>query len=347
MKQEYTFWIGSYRAGVCKLSFEEDGRNACVTPEAPVRRVGYLAQQGRALYALTESPGASGLPGELTTFRAADGALIKLAARQDLEPVMPHLTLTDGMLYACSYGVGTVDAVSLLPGGIPGARTQTLQLYGSSVNSVRQTCPHPHSVWVCPDGRALYVCDLGTDTLEVFSIEEDRLRHLPAASVHTAPGEGPRHLAFHPEGKSSYLLTEMGYSIYILDLTDCLAPMRMGRVDACPGLPQEQRGGAAIRVSPDGKFLYCSNRSDSGGRIDWFSIEDPMHPQHAGTVSDGLFFPRDFALSRDGQYLVSTGQREETIILWKRNAQTGALSKLRTISNVPEPVCVLDWKETS
>ena len=99
MKQEYTFWIGSYRAGVCKLSFEEDGQNARVTLEAPVRRVGYLAQQGRALYALTESPGASGLPGELTTFRAADGALIKLAARQDLEPVMPHLTLTDGMLY--------------------------------------------------------------------------------------------------------------------------------------------------------------------------------------------------------------------------------------------------------
>ena len=94
--------------------------------------------------------------------------------------------------------------------------------------------------------------------------------------------------------------------------------MRMGRVDACPKLPPEQRGGAAIRISPDGKFLYCSNRSDSGGRIDWFSLEDPMHPQHVGTVSDGLFFPRDFALSRDGQYLVSAGQREETIILWKR-----------------------------
>ena len=123
--------------------------------------------------------------------------------------------------------------------------------------------------------------------------------------------------------------------------------MRMGHVDACQKLPPEQRGGAAIRISPDGKFLYCSNRSDSGGRIDWFSLEDPMHLQHVGTVSDGLFFPRDFALSRDGQYLVSAGQREETIILWKRNEQTGALSKLRTISDIPEPVCVLNWKETS
>lgn len=120
-----------------------------------------------------------------------------------------------------------------------------------------------------------------------------------------------------------------------------------GARDACPKLPPEQRGGAAIRISPDGKFLYCSNRSDSGGRIDWFSLEDPMHPQHVGTVSEGLFFPRDFALSRDGQYLVSAGQREETIILWKRNEQTGALSKLRTISDIPEPVCVLNWKETS
>lgn len=106
-------------------------------------------------------------------------------------------------------------------------------------------------------------------------------------------------------------------------------------------------GNPAIRISPDGKFLYCSNRSDSGGRINWFSLEDPMHLQHVGTVSDGLFFPRDFALSRDGQYLVSAGQREETIILWKRNEQTGALSKLRTISDIPEPVCVLNWKETS
>ena len=139
----------------------------------------------------------------------------------------------------------------------------------------------------------------------------------------------------------------MGCSIYTLDLTDSLAPMRMGRVDACPKLQPEQRGGAAIRISPDGKFLYCSNRSDSGGRIDWFSLEDPMHPQHVGTVSDGLFFARDFALSRDGQYLVSAGQREETIILWKRNEQTGALAKLRTISDIPEPVCVLNWKETS
>lgn len=347
MKENDTFWIGSYQAGVLKLSFEEDGQNARVTHEAPVRRVGYLAQQGSLLYALTESPGASGLPGELTTFRVAGGALIKLAARQDLEPVMPHLTLTDGMLYACSYGLGTVDAISLLPGGIPSAQTKTLRLYGSSVNPTRQTSPHPHSVWISPDGRALYVCDLGTDTLEVFAALEDTLRHLPAASVHTAPGEGPRHLAFHPEGKISYLLTEMGCSIYTLDLTDSLAPMRMGRVDVCPGLPQKQRGGAAIRVSPDWKFLYCSNRSDSGGRIDWFSLEDPLHPQHAGTVSDGLFFPRDFALSRDGQYLVSAGQREETIILWKRDAQTGALLKLQTISGVPEPVCVLNWKETS
>ena len=108
------------------------------------------------------------------------------------------------------------------------------------------------------------------------------------------------------------------------------------------------RSSAAVRQSgPDGKFLYCSNRSDSGGRIDWFSLEDPMHPQHVGTVSDGLFFSRDFALSRDGQYLVSAGQREETIILWKRNEQTGALAKLRTISDIPEPVCVLNWKETS
>ena len=347
MKQNYTFWIGSYRAGVLKFSFEEDGQNARVTPEAPVRRVGYLAQQGRALYALTESPGASGLPGELTTFQVADGALTKLAARQDLEPVMPHLTLTDGMLYACSYGLGTVDAVSLLPGGIPGTRTQTLRLYGSGVNPMRQTGPHPHSVWAVPDGRAFYVCDLGTDTLEAFAIEGDRLRHLPAASVHTAPGEGPRHLAFHPEKRISYLLTEMGCSIYTLDLTDSLAPMRMGCVDACPGLPQEQRGGAAIRVSPDGKFLYCSNRSERGGRIDWFSLEDPMQPQHVGTVSDGLFFPRDFALSRDGQYLVSADQREETIILWKRDMLTGALLKIRTIPDVPEPVCVLNWKETS
>ena len=347
MKKAYTFWIGSYRAGVFKLSFEEDGQNARVTPQAPVRRAGYLAQQGSLLYALTESPGASGLPGELTVFLVRDGTLTRLASRQDFEPVMPHLTTTNDMLYACSYGLGTVVAVSLLPGGIPGARTQTLQLYGSGVNPARQTCPHPHSVWTAPDGRALYVCDLGTDTLEVFAIEKDRLCHLPAASVHTAPGEGPRHLAFHPEKRISYLLTEMGCSVYTLDLTDSLAPMRMGRVDACPGLPQEQRGGAAIRVSPDGKFLYCSNRSERGGRIDWFTLEDPMRPRHAGTVSDGLFFPRDFALSRDGQYLVSAGQREETIILWKRNAQTGALSKLRTIQDVPEPVCVLNWKETS
>lgn len=347
MKQDYTFWIGSYRAGVWKLSFEEDGQNARVTPEAPVRRVGYLAQQGSLLYALTESPGASGLPGELTTLLVRGGTLTRIASQQDFEPVMPNLTTANDMLYACSYGLGTVDAVSLLPGGIPAARTQTLQLYGSGVNPVRQTCPHPHSVWISPDGRALYVCDLGTDTLEVFAIEEDRLRHLPAASVHTAPGEGPRHLVFHPGERFSYLLTEMGCSIYTLDLTDSLAPMRMGHVDACPGLPLEQRGGAAIRVSPDGKFLYCSNRSKRGGRIDWFTLEDPMHPQHAGTVSDGLFFPRDFALSRDGQYLVSADQREETIILWKRNVQTGVLSKLRIISNVPEPVCVLNWKETS
>lgn len=108
----------------------------------------------------------------------------------------------------------------------------------------------------------------------------------------------------------------MRCSIYTLDLTDSLAPMRMGHVDACPKLQLEQRGGAAIRISPDGKFLYCSNRSDSGGRIDWFSLEDPMHPQHVGTVSDGLFFLRDFALSRDGQYLVerrSAGRNDHSV----------------------------------
>lgn len=75
----------------------------------------------------------------------------------------------------------------------------------------------------------------------------------------------------------------------------------------CGCVPEAAAGAARRCGNPDKprrKISLLLDRSDSGGRIDWFSLEDPMHPQHVGTVSDGLFFLRDFALSRDGQYLV-------------------------------------------
>src|SRR5690606_23741109 len=126
-------------------------------------------------------------------------------------------------VFVANYGSGSLSATRLNPDGSLSDDNQPIQHEGSSVNKGRQAAPHVHSVVLSPDNRYLLVADLGTDKVNIYRFNP-KGQHLlsPAAQPYIAvnPGGGPRHIAFHPNGKYAYLILEMEGAVVAFDYKD-------------------------------------------------------------------------------------------------------------------------------
>ena len=244
-------------------------------------------------------------------------------------------------VFAGNYGGGSLSATKLNPDGSLTQTTQVIQHEGSSVNKSRQDKPHVHAVVLSPDNRFLMVPDLGTDKVNVYSVDPSKTNPLTPATPAFATanaGGGPRHLAFHPNGKYAYLVLEMEGAVAAFDFKNGSLNAKQTITMLAPGFSGKV-GAADIHVSPDGKFLYASNRGEAN-EIVIYAIDKKGALTYAGRQSSGINTPRNFAIDPTGNFVLVGNQNGNDIAIFKRDKKTGLLSETNKRIQVDKPVCL-------
>lgn len=197
--------------------------------------------------------------------------------------------------------------------------------------------PHCHYADLTPDGR-LIVCDLGLDVVVIYNINSQG--KLAAASRFQTPaGYGPRHLVFSADGRYCYLLGELSSQLMVLkyDRTHArLTPLQT--ISTIPSNWTSHNGAAAIHLSDDGRFLYCSNRGENTMAV--FAVVAGGTLKHVQSITTAGDFPRDFELSVDNRFLIVGNQNTDNLTLYRRDQRTGQLAIVQQNVACPEPVCI-------
>ncbi|MCX8156904.1 MAG: lactonase family protein [Verrucomicrobiae bacterium] len=346
----YHAYVGSYTGpkskGIQYFQFDAStGRLSGGALAAEVANPTWLVvhPSRKYLYALSEVGGAQG--GGITAFalEAASGRLTRLNTQSSGGNGPCHLAVdrTGQCLLVANYGSGSVAALPIRADGSLGEAASLIQHQGASVNPQRQKGPHAHSVDVDPANRFVLVCDLGLDKVLTYRLEPAKALLAPAEPPHvaTAPGAGPRHLAFHPNGRWVYVINELNNTVvqyaYQAD-KGSLTPL-----STIPTLPEGftgQNTTAEIAVHPNGRFVYGSNRGHDS--IVVYAVDANTgrltlvqhHPSGGKT-------PRHFALDPSGRWLLSGNQTSGNLVVLAVDNATGRLSETGHSVEVPA-VCV-------
>lgn len=245
-------------------------------------------------------------------------------------------------ILATNYGGGSVVVLPVKQNGFVGEISTIIQHAGSSVHPTRQQKPHPHSVALSPDNRFALVPDLGLDQVLVYRFDSTRgligANQPPFARVQ--PGAGPRHCAFHPNGRFVYVINEL-QSTVTLFVFDAVGGT-LKEVQTIPTLPHNFHGpstAAGIQVHPTGRFLYGSNRGHDSIAI--FTIQQPTGVLAPfGHVSTQGKTPRHFEIDPTGAFFIAANQDSNCIVVFRIDQKSGDLIPTGQRFEVFSPACV-------
>ena len=237
-----------------------------------------------------------------------------------------------------TYGGGTTSLYPLNEKGTLLPATSTIAFEGSGPNTSRQKQPHAHSVKFSPFNQQVFCADLGTDKLHIFELKQNEMNFAGQSFVKTEPGAGPRHFAFHPQNKIIYIINELNSTITAIEKKN-QEWKKFQEISTLPANYTSENYCADIHVSPDGRFLYGSNRGHNSIAV--FSIDpDSNHLFFIKTVPAEGEWPRNFTLSPDGNHLLVANQHTGNITVFKINPETGIPDYTGNYLNLPAPVCL-------
>ncbi len=306
-----------------------------------------LHPTGRFLYTVNEVQDFEGQKsGAVTGFSVdqASGKLTRLNQHSSGGMGPCHLSVAhDGShVLVANYGSGSVAAISLDEKGFLERITGFAQHEGSSVDPKRQVAPHAHSIWPDPANRFALAADLGLDKILVYKYDADAGSLTPnqVPSAESTPGSGPRHMAFHPDGRYLYVADELTstVSVFRYDPADgTLLPSQT--VSMLPENFEEVSYAAEILVHPSGRYVYASNRGhDSIAVFKTDPETGRLSPvQYASTRGA---WPRNFGIDPTGKFLIAANQNSDNLVVFKIDSKTGQLEFSGKELSVPSPVCV-------
>lgn len=298
------------------------------------------------LYAVSEVWGPQGKAGGVSAFAIdADSGRLTLLNKQPtggMGPCYVAVDRTGRCVLAANYGSGSVCVLAIGDDGRLTEPATIIQHSGSGPNPKRQQGPHAHSINVDPTGRFALAADLGLDKVLVYRFDAAKAllepHDPPSASV--APGAGPRHLAFHPNGRLSYVINEMACTVTVFAWDGQRGTLK--EVQTVPTLPADWRGEstcAEVQVHPSGRFVYGSNRGHDSIAIFAANAETGRLNPVGHQPTQGKT-PRNFSIDPTGTYLVAANQGSDTVVVFRIDGQTGALRPTGAVADVPSPVCV-------
>jgi 6-phosphogluconolactonase len=301
---------------------------------------------GRFLYAANEVNAFQGARAGSITAYAIDAATGKLTMLNAVSTkgAGPCHVATDHkgkVCLAANYGGGSFASFRIEPDGRLSEAASFIQDEGSGPVKQRQAGPHSHSMTVSPGNGFAVGADLGTDKLLVFKIDTatGQLTANTPPFTATAPGAGPRHFAFRPNGKTAYAINELDSTVVAYAWDEKAGTLKeLARVSTLPKDFKGQNFPAEIRVHPSGKFLYGSNRGQDS--IALFHLDAKGVPTFVETVPSGGVMPRNFTLDPTGRWLLAANQRTGNIAVLSIDTKTGKLKDTGHRLEVSGAVCL-------
>ena len=273
-----------------------------------------------------------------------DGSLTRLndASSKGSGPCHLVVDKTGKNVLTANYGSGSVAVLPIGEDGKVKESTSFVQHKGTGPDSGRQQGPHGHSINVDAGNQFAVAADLGLDKLLVYKFDADHGTITPntPAWASVAPGAGPRHFAFHPNGKLAFVINEMHCTVTAFTYDGKRGILdEVQTISTLPGRKQRGYSTAEVQVHPSGKFLYGSNRGHDS------IVGYTINQETGGLTSIGNQptqgkTPRNFGIDPSGTFLLAANQDSDTIVVFKIDPSTGKLTPTGHSVEVPMPVCL-------
>lgn len=302
-----------------------------------------ISPDKKYLYAVSEVNDYNHLDsGSVTAYKIeTDGSLTKLNQVATLGNHPCHVCVSpDGKtVVASNYTSGSISIYKVNEDGSLGDEPQLIQHEGFGPDTARQQGPHAHSSQFTADGKTLLTADLGIDKLLLTTWSADSGKYVSAAQpfIAMSPGAGPRHFDFTADGRFLYVMTEMASTVCTVEKTDSAWVV----IQEISSLPEGYavKAGADIHLSPDGRFVYCSNRGHNSIAV--FSRDAASGLltllQNEPVQGD---WPRNFSLSPDGKFLLVANQRSNNITVFSVDPESGMIHFTGKNYALSSPVCL-------
>ncbi len=296
-----------------------------------------IAPDGKNVYAVAENEPDGGVYALQFDAKAGQLKLINEQSSSGAHPCYIDIDQKGKWLVLANYTGGSVSVLPVNSNKSIGATTQNIPHAGSSVNPERQTSPHPHSAVFAPAGNNVFVPDLGQDKIIQYQLEPAAGTLKATGSIQAVAGSGPRHLIFHPNKKFAYVINELNAAITAYQYGKTLTPIQT--VKTLPDDFKEQNWCADIHLSPDGRFLYGTNRGHNS--IVSYKV-DPATGQLTFLERQDVHgkWPRNFMIDPTGNFLLVANQETDNIAIFKRDQKTGKLQFTGNEIKLSMPVCL-------
>lgn len=351
--------VGTYTSGksegIYVYKFNSETGKAAFTSVVKTVNPSYLvcSANGHFVFAANETSDAQDKTkgGNVSAFsfnkKTGELSFINSVPSGGADPCYVTLDKTGKWVIVGNYTSGSLSVLPVNENGRLSAPSQSIEHIGSGPNKNRQESPHVHSTVLSKDNKFLYASDLGIDKVVIYSFS-GATGEIGAAAQNFAEaekGSGPRHFEFHPNNKYAYLMEELSGAVKVFSYearNGMLEPIQT--ISAIEKKFKASNSSADIHISPDGKFLYCTNRGESN-TITLFNI-DPSSGmlQFIKRYDTGGKTPRNFSIDPSGQFLLVANQNSDSIVVFKRNKETGELTDTNIRIQVGSPVC-LKWIE--
>ena len=295
-----------------------------------------LHPNGRLLYSISA-------PGNVAAFTLdRSGGGLELINEQPTGggPCYVEVDPSGRMVVAANYTGGSVISYPLEKDGALGEAGSFVQHTGTSVHERRQQEPHAHCFKVSNDGRFAFAADLGTDRIMIYALDPDGGRVSPAEQrfARVQPGSGPRHFTFSPDGRHGYVINEIGNTITAFAY-DAERGMLLER-DSVPTLPADfdgTSGTADVALTPDGRFLYGTNRGHDS--IAMFTVDADSGALAANGIEPSRGeMPQNLTMTPDGKLLFVANTTGNRVVAFHVDERSGKLNFSCEIE-MPAPAC--------
>jgi 6-phosphogluconolactonase len=347
---QHLVFVGSYAApsesGIYAFSLDDTtGHLTAMRSFAGVANPSFLIvhPNGRWLYAVSETNQQNdGAPGSVWALRFEhEPWSIQTLNHQPSGGDWPcHLQLdaTGRWLFVSNYGMGSIGVLPILLDGVLGEMTDLIQHHGRSVHPQRQAEPHAHSTTLTPDNRFVIVADLGIDQLVIYKFDATTGKLSVHGQLHTRPGAGPRHMAFHPNGQVIYVANELDSTVTVYNYDATNGSLReLQTLDTLSSSSSENTV-ADIHVSSSAKRVYVSNRGHNSIAV--FDVDANGQLTRMAAPSCGGNWPRNFALTPNGHFMLVANQYSSEVSVLPLLIGLDELGAPIARAAVPQASCV-------
>jgi len=316
-----------------------------------------VSPSGRFLYANNEVSNFEGTSGSVNAFsidpQTGELTLIDTVSSAGSGPVYLSFDATGRFIFVANYGGGSV---SVLPVEQDGALGNPIDVHtdAGDVGPTKATdapagsfafsghdAPHAHCIVPSPNNEFVLYTDLGQDRIYVYNFDAATGALSAAATpyVSVPPGDGPRHLCFHPSGRWLYSIQEEASTVMVFRFDQSTGELDSTQIISA--LPPGFKGSsfaAEVRISSDGRFLYASNRLEDS--ICVFAVGDEGELKFLSTAATRGDYTREFTIDPTGRFLYSCNQRSDNVTGYRINSDTGGLQFIEQYIAVGTPACL-------